>query len=30
MTELSKVIWKTIPGTCGMYEVSNFGDIREK
>lgn len=21
--------WKVIPQTCGMYEVSNFGDIRE-
>lgn len=30
MAELSRVIWKTIPGTCGMYEVSNFGDVREK
>lgn len=30
MAELSRVIWKTIPGTCGIYEVSNFGEIREK
>ena len=30
MAELSRVIWKTIPGTCGLYEVSNFGEIRER
>ena len=30
MIEKTRITWKTIPGTCGMYEVSNFGDIREK
>lgn len=30
MVELTCVRWKVIPGTCGLYEVSNFGEIREK
>lgn len=30
MIERTRITWKTIPGTYGMYEVSNFGDIREK
>ena len=30
MIEKTRITWKTIPNTCGMYEVSNFGDIREK
>ena len=24
-----QIEWKVIPQTCGMYEVSNFGDVRE-
>ena len=27
--EAAKIEWKIIPQTCGQYEVSNFGDIRE-
>lgn len=27
--EKIELVWKVIPQTCGMYEVSNFGDIRE-
>ena len=30
MTEIGKIIWKTIPGTYGIYEVSNFGEIRNR
>ena len=30
MAEIGKIIWKTIPGTCGIYEVSNFGEIRNR
>ncbi len=30
MAELTRVIWKTIPGMSGIYEVSNFGEIRNK
>ena len=30
MAELTCVKWKVIPGTCGLYEVSNFGEIRER
>ena len=25
----NEIVWKIIPQTCGQYEVSNFGDIRE-
>lgn len=27
--EKIELLWKVIPQTCGMYEVSNFGDIRD-
>lgn len=26
----NEILWKVIPQTCGIYEVSNFGDIRER
>lgn len=25
----NEIVWKVIPQTCGLYEVSNFGDVRE-
>lgn len=28
--EQDVLTWKVIPQTCGIYEVSNFGDIRER
>lgn len=27
--EKIELVWKVIPQTCGFYEVSNFGDIRD-
>ena len=27
--ETPPLVWKVIPQTCGMYEASNFGDVRE-
>lgn len=27
--EKTELVWKVIPQTCGLYEVSNFGDIRD-
>lgn len=26
---MTGIEWKVIPQTCGLYEVSNFGDVRE-
>lgn len=30
MAEITRIKWKIIPGTYGLYEVSNFGDIRDR
>ena len=30
MDRRNEIVWKVIPQTCGLYEVSNFGDVRER